>query len=214
MNTMLLRSPIDASLRGTGQAGVLAAALAGVLLAGCGTPKKPVFEREVFGSTETFSRTIVASGERSCEAARRALLGQGYIISTARADAVQGSKNFQPSAEVHVQISFNVVCVPEFIGSDHATVFVNAVQDRYALKKTNQAAGVGVGVLGSVSVPLPGSDDSLVKVASETITSSDFYDRWFALLERYLPPEPGRSAPPGEPPLPLPGPTVPAPKSP
>jgi hypothetical protein len=163
-------------------------------LAGCAGTKSPVFEREAFGSAGTFSRVIVASGERSCEAARRALLSQGYIVSLARADLVQGYKNFQPMAESHVQISFNIVCVPEFAGSEHATVFVNAVQDRYALKKTNSAAGLGVGVFGSVSVPLPGSDDSLVKVASETIVSNEFYDRWFTLLERYLPPEPAAAA--------------------
>jgi len=166
-----------------------------VMLTACSSTKPPVFEREAFGSAGTFSRVIVASGERSCEAARRALLSQGYIVSLARADLVQGSKNFQPTAESHVQISFNIVCVPEFNGSEHATVFVNAVQDRYALKKTNSAAGLGVGVFGSVSVPLPGSDDSLVKVASETIVANDFYDRWFALLERYLPPEPAPGAP-------------------
>jgi hypothetical protein len=178
--------------------------VAATALAGCAASKAPVFEREAFGSASTFSRVMVASGERSCEAARRALLSQGYIISVARADLVQGYKNFQPMAESHVQISFNIVCVPEFAGSEHATVFVNAVQDRYALKKTNTAAGVGVSVLGSVSLPLPGSDDSLVKVASETIVSGEFYDRWFALLERYLPPEPpaGDAGTPARKPLP------------
>ncbi|HEU4460357.1 MAG TPA: DUF2242 domain-containing protein [Methylibium sp.] len=170
------------------------AAAALVAAGGCSTGRPPVFEREAFGSANTFSRVMVASGERSCEAARRALLSQGYIISTARPDLVQGAKNFQPVSDSHVQISFNIVCVAEFAGSEHATVFVNAVQDRYALKRTNNAAGVGVGVFGSVSLPLPGSDDSLVKVASETIVSSEFYDRWFALLERYLPPEPAPSA--------------------
>lgn len=169
---------------------LLPLSLAVAVLAGCAGSRPPVFEREAFGSASTFSRVIVASGERSCEAARRALLSQGYIVSLAKADLVQGYKNFQPQAESHVQISFNIVCVPEFAGSEHATVFVNAVQDRYALKKTNNAAGLGVSVIGSVSVPLPGSDDSLVKVASETIVSNEFYDRWFALLERYLPPEP------------------------
>jgi hypothetical protein len=175
---------------------LLLLSIAAATLGGCASPKSPVFEREAFGSAATFSRVIVASGERSCEAARRALLSQGYIVSVARADLVQGYKNFQPMSDSHVQISFNIVCVPEFAGSEHATVFVNAVQDRYALKKTNSAAGLGVGVLGSVSVPLPGSDDSLVKVASETIVSKDFYERWFALLERYLPPEPVGGEPP------------------
>lgn len=158
------------------------------LLAGCAAPKAPVFERESFGSTSTFSRTFNASGAQTCEAARRALLSQGYIVDTAKADLVQGHKNFQPQAETHIQISFNVVCAPEGLAvkSKSTLAFATAVQDRYALKKSNSAASVGVGVLGSVSVPFTSSDDSLVKVASETITAGDFYARLFGLVERYL----------------------------
>lgn len=167
-------------------AGAALSALA--LLAGCAGPKVPVFERESFGSTSTFSRSFTASGDKTCEAARRALLSQGYIIDTARAETVQGHKNFQPSAEVHIQISFNITCVPEHIGAKSQTslAFVSAVQDRYALKKSNNSASVGVGVLGSVSVPFAASDDSLVKVASETITAADLYARLFGLVDRYL----------------------------
>jgi hypothetical protein len=45
---------------------------------------------------------------------------------------------------------------------------------------------VGVGAIGSLSLPFTSSDDSLVKVASETITSAPFYDRFYKLLQRYL----------------------------
>jgi hypothetical protein len=34
--------------------------------------------------------------------------------------------------------------------------------------------------------PVHASDDSLVKVASETIPAGPFYDRFFALMQRYL----------------------------
>jgi hypothetical protein len=158
------------------------------LLAGCAAPKAPVFERESFGTTSTYSRSFAATGAQTCEAARRALLSQGYIVDTAKNDLVQGHKNFQPQAETHIQISFNIVCAPEgmSVKSKSTLAFATAIQDRYALKKSNSAASVGVGVLGSVSVPFSASDDSLVKVASETITASDFYARLFALVERYL----------------------------
>ena len=56
----------------------------------------------------------------------------------------------------------------------------------------------GVGALGSLSLPLTASDDSMVKVASETIPAGQFYDRFFALIERYLvldTPEPEPSPP-------------------
>jgi hypothetical protein len=51
-------------------------------------------------------------------------------------------------------------------------VFVSAVQDRYALKKSPTSASVGVGALGSVSLPFGSNDDSLVKVASSTVTDA------------------------------------------
>jgi len=45
---------------------------------------------------------------------------------------------------------------------------------------------VGVGMIGSVSLPYSSSDDSLVKVASQTVTDERFYERFFAIIERYL----------------------------
>jgi len=67
------------------------------------------------------------------------------------------------------------------------------------VKKSNSSASVGVGVLGSLSVPFTGSDESLVKVASTTITSPSFYERFFELVERYLAGDPGqRIEPAGE----------------
>jgi len=88
-------------------------------------------------------------------------------------------------------------------------VFISAVQDRYALKKSPTSASVGVGALGSVSLPFGSNDDSLVKVASSTVQDGDFYRRFFTRLQQYLPaakastPEPAPAAPvPPAPPVP------------
>jgi hypothetical protein len=59
-------------------------------------------------------------------------------------------------------------------------------QDRYALKKSNNSASVGVGAIGSLSLPFSSSDDSLVRVASETVTAASFYDRYVVLMQRFL----------------------------
>jgi len=73
-------------------------------------------------------------------------------------------------------------------GQRKSIAFVTALQDRYGIKKTNNAASVGVGVIGSLSLPFSSSDDAMVKVASETLTDERFYDRFYALLDRYLVP--------------------------
>ena len=77
-----------------------------------------------------------------------------------------------------------------------ALVFVNAVQDRYALRKSNTSASVGVSALGSLSLPIGSSDDSLVKVASATLQDPNFYKRFFSVLERFLPEDIERPAKP------------------
>ena len=153
-----------------------------------------VYLDEAFSNTETFSRVFPSTTASTCEAARRALMSQGYLLGSAdRADSVTGRKSFQPQPEVHVQIEFHIVCVPEVspgpatAGDPPSTIaFVNAVQDRYSLKKNPNSASLGVSAIGSLSLPVSSSDDSLVKVASETIPAGAFYDRFFGLIERYL----------------------------
>jgi len=90
------------------------------------------------------------------------------------------------------------------------------VQDRYALKKSPTSASVGVGALGSVSLPFGSNDDSLVKVASSTVQDAQFYRRFFDRLQQYLPVvpatppsapvEPTPAAPPAAAPAPVPEP--------
>ncbi|WP_336334015.1 DUF2242 domain-containing protein [Pseudomonas putida] len=163
----------------------LALVLAGVT--GCSSKKTAIYEHENFDDSGTFSRSFPVSDAGSCEAARRALLSQGYIITNSGANQVMGNKSFQQNSENHLQISFNVTCAPDVSDEQRSTMFANALQDRYTLKKSNTSASLGVGVLGSVSMPIGSSDDSMVKVASETVTAAQFYDRYFALVESYLP---------------------------
>jgi hypothetical protein len=163
----------------------LALVLAGV--SGCASKKPAIYEHENFDDSGTFSRTFSVSEAGSCEAARRALLSQGYIITSSDANQVAGNKSFQQNAENHIQISFNITCVPDMSDKQRSTMFANALQDRYTLKKSNTSASLGVGVLGSVSMPIGSTDDSMVKVASETVSAPQFYDRYFALVESYLP---------------------------
>lgn len=165
------------------------AAVPVLLLAGCFTTppaRLKVYQNEGFASEETFSRLFDASVETTCEAARRALLSQGYVVTVKKTDAINGVKSFQPEGDVHVQIEFHVVCAPEGGDGKVATAYVNALQDRYALKKSPNSASLGVSAIGSVSIPFTSSDDSLVKVASETIPAGPFYDRFFSLMQRYV----------------------------
>lgn len=166
----------------------LAVLLAAIGLAACTTTmsNQKVTVQEDFASTDVHAHSFPGTDKATCEAARRALLSQGYVIHEANAALVRGRKNFQPGADVHVQIEFHVVCAPDSKGSNSTTAFANAVRDRYSLKKSSTSASLGVPALGSLSVPFGMSDESLVRVASETIANKLFYERFFALVERYF----------------------------
>ncbi|MEV5118584.1 MAG: DUF2242 domain-containing protein [Stenotrophomonas indicatrix] len=192
-------------------ASLLAATSALALTACGGRAADSSLLRESFDSGDTFSRTVDGRPAEACEAARRTLLSQGYAIARSDDAQVEGNKNFQPREDDHEQLVLRISCAPR---GSQALVFVSAVQDRYALKKSPTSASVGVGALGSVSLPFGSNDDSLVKVASSTITDAEFYRRFFQRLQQYLPaaakaePQPAASPQPPAGPEPEPAPAA------
>ena len=54
------------------------------------------FEPEAFSAAAGFSRFYETSPALACEAARRTLLSQGYVISSASDEQAAGRKFFQP----------------------------------------------------------------------------------------------------------------------
>ena len=183
-----LRHRLDALLCAARK--VLAVAGAGgavLVLGGCvGSPVKTFAVQENFGSVATYSRLFDATPVQTCEASRRALLSQGYVINSKSKDQVEGSKSFQPEPEAHLQMMVRVVCVPESADGQLSLGFVTAMQDTYALRKTNNSASLGVGGVSSVSLPVSSTSESLVRVGSETISKDTFYESFFDLVKRYL----------------------------
>lgn len=175
------------------------AVLVAATLAACGSGRSrseapPL--GEVFGAEDTYSRNYAASPEVACEAARRALLGQGYIIRTMAPESLEATKHFQPESDTHTQLNVRATCVAQVDGS--AIVFINAVQERYALKSQASSASVGVSMIGSVSVPVPigGGNANLVRVGSNTVQNQEFYTRLFDRVSFYLPGTPASQPPP------------------
>jgi hypothetical protein len=169
-----------------GVAWILAAPLA-LALGGCGSApavRPPLQEK--FDSEETYSRLIPGSATRSCEAARRALLSQGYILVNTKPDLIDAKKNFQPTPEAQQEMMIRVVCLPDTPPEQWSLVFVTAIKDTYALKKSASSASVGLGGIGSVSLPFSSTNEALVKVGSETVSLETFYDSFFDLVRRYL----------------------------
>ena len=169
--------------------GIAALALA---LSGCASVKLSsdnhynVVATETFGSSSTYSRLFDASPERTCEAARRALLSQGYLINVAKGKEIEGQKSFQPAQDNHQIITIRVVCAVDSHDGKVSLGFVSALKDTYNLKKSSNSASVGVGALGSLSLPFAAGNDSMIKVGSETVSSATFYDSFFDLIKTFL----------------------------
>ena len=164
--------------------------LATLALAACASwePKVALLENyqpESFGAN-AYARHYAASPARTCEAARRALLSQGYVVTSAAGEQVSGRKYFQPDPYHHVQLEFCVVCTPERTDSHASMAFVSGLKEQYLVRKVKNSASLGVGGIGSLSVPIEGNLDSMVKISSETVTDPKLYERLFTLLGEHL----------------------------
>jgi hypothetical protein len=154
---------------------------------GCGSLKNGAkIQLDDFSSPDVYSHAFPGTSALACEASRRILLGQGYILDVQQPSSIEAHKSFQPNSQSHIEVRFTVTCAPNSSGSNTATVFVNALKDRYSLRKSSNSASLGIGVFGSFSLPVTSSDDAMVKVASETINSEKFYQRFFEAIDNHL----------------------------
>lgn len=158
--------------------------------AGLGTTPNAAldYQPELFSSADTHTSRFDYSPGVTCEAARRALLSQGYIISEAKPDQVRARKLFQPEVDRHVELEFRVVCAGQGADKRVTEAFANGVQDQYGMRKVKSSASLGVGGVGSVSLPVQGDNDTLVKIGSHTVTDPKMYRRFFELMHQHLDP--------------------------
>lgn len=156
--------------------------LGALCLAGC-SGEPAVYNRESFSDDSPFRLDVDVPAATGCDGARRALLGQGYLIEKADAEQVKGRKAYRSEGDQNTFIEVNVVCVGEDIGS---TLYANGVLSTYDLKKSSSPASVGVSAIGSISLPIGRSADSLVKIAEETIDDPAFYQRFFGSVKGAL----------------------------
>ncbi|MFT3756504.1 MAG: DUF2242 domain-containing protein [Pseudoxanthomonas sp.] len=167
-------------------------------LSACASPiklsrKGSMLAKESFDSDGAYSRSFEQTPEQVCQTAYRALLSQGYVAVKVESHAIEAIKNFQPEADVHEQMTMRVSCVQQ--AHRETWMFASAQQDRYNLSKRNNSASVGVSALGSLSLPIGSTDDSLVKVGSMTVQDAGFYRAFFDVVKRYLPPPPPEPTP-------------------
>ena len=150
------------------------------LLAGCAGQPAAIYQAERFDPQSPHQHFFRATQDASCEAGKRALLSQGYVIDQAKADALQATKFFQPDSEHSTALQFSLVCAASGEGT---VTYANARELRYALKAGSASAGLSVAGLGAISLPWGANNENLVKVGEATVTDPDFYTRFFGLMD-------------------------------
>ena len=161
--------------------------LLSLALAACSSlsskPKDESYKLENFTPDSPYEQSFEVGPAAACEAGRRALFSQGYLIDESKVDAVRARKYFQPDRSTQVQLTFSLFCLAE---GDGAAVYANVRQVREELKAGSASTGLSVTGIGSLSLPFGGNNESLVKVGEETVTDAEFYGRFFALMQSFI----------------------------
>ena len=154
-----------------------------LITTGCSTPRA-TFTQDSFSNNSPYQQHVAVPASRACAAAERTLLGDGYSLdNTAKTGSVKGRKAYLAGSGRSSFLEMSVVCLPDATGS---TIYANGLISQYDLKKSANAASVGVSVLGSISMPIGQSVDSMVKVSDETIRDRVFYKNFFSAIETVL----------------------------
>ncbi|MEW6692664.1 MAG: DUF2242 domain-containing protein [Pseudomonadota bacterium] len=153
-------------------------------LSACGSLGSRSASKEPPPSDSPFQKQFAVDAQAACAAANRALLGDGYITDQVSVDKIKGRKAYRSDGDRSTVIEMTVVCLPDTGGG--STLYANGLRSNYELKKSATPASIGVSVIGSVSLPIGQSADSMVKTTDETITEREFYRKFFASVESIL----------------------------
>lgn len=160
---------------------LLAAVLA---LTACGG--NSLYQEERFAAQSRFRIELPASAARVCEAARRALLGQGYVVARATPEdglALIGSKEFMDDRDKPSVLQVHATCVEAGSG---ATLYASAVESHFRVAESKQKTSVGIPVVAPLTVSSTTISETALKISGETLQDDGFYQRLFAAVAREL----------------------------
>ncbi|MDO8207546.1 MAG: DUF2242 domain-containing protein [Gallionella sp.] len=156
--------------------------LISLLLAACSGPRTYA-EKEEFHTDSRHSRNFAATAEPACEAARRVLLRDGYIVEDRAEHNLIGAKEFQIEENRHAILRLYVTCGQHASGS---TLFVTATEEHFDVKTSRQSTSIGVPLVSPISISSKSEVDNQVKIRGETVTNKDFYERFYRAVQQEL----------------------------
>lgn len=153
-----------------------------LLLAACGG--LPTYaEKEAFQTDPRHRRDFANAAAPVCEAARRALLGDGYLVGESATQNLVGVKEFQIEDMRHAILRIYVTCVPQ---AGASTLFVTATEEHFDVKTRRETTSIGVPLLTPISISGTSEADNQVKTMGATVMDRDFYERFYRAVKREL----------------------------
>lgn len=163
---------------------LLALLLVAPLLNSCAGPDSYA-RNEAFASDARYRRDFAVAAAPLCEAARRAMLGEGYIVARPEEQRLLAGKKFQVDEKQHAILTLHVNCEPHGGGS---TLFATATEERFDVKTSRQSSSIGFPVLAPLYFGTVIESDNQVKTRGETVTQGAFYERFYRAVQRELAP--------------------------
>ena len=162
------------------------AVMAAVVMLGACSNREFFFEEETFSRDGRYQRDFQFSPGVTCEAARSALLGQGYVVSPGYRDSpldMVGSKEFRRKENEYSILQVHISCLEKEPGS---TLYVTAVESHYDVAEHKKKTMIGVPVLTPMIVTRSVSSEAQIKLSGETVADASFYKRFFKAVSRVL----------------------------
>lgn len=165
---------------------VLSLLLIPTLLASCAGPPNYAGS-EAFGADPRYRRDFPVAAVALCDAARRALLSEGYVVTRTDGQSLVAGKEFQGESSRHAQLNLYLSCDQRSGGS---TLFVAATEEHFDVQSSRQSSSIGFPMIAPIYFGTRSETDSQVKVRGETIAERAFYDRFYRAVQRELPSPP------------------------
>jgi hypothetical protein len=156
--------------------------LISLLLASCGGPRSYA-ENEEFRSDPRYHRDFQVAASPLCNAARRVLLADGYVVTEGEGQSLSGGKEFQVEEKYHAILHLYITCDQRAGGS---ILFVTATEEHFDVKTDRQSTTIGAPLVAPITFGSRSETDRQVKIRGETVTERDFYERFYRAVQREL----------------------------
>ncbi len=150
-------------------------------LSACGGTRT-IAGKEDFQLDPRHRRDFSAMAAPVCDAARRVLQGDGYIVKKSADHDLVGHKEFPIEDDRRAILRLYVTCSQSAAGS---TLFATATEEHLDFMADSESTSIGV-PLTPLSISSEREISKEVKIRGETVTDRNFYERFYQAVQKEL----------------------------